>query len=256
MEFVIITQKDQYFRDQIFCSLAAKSLTRKIWKYSTIVSNVDNLEESILMAINQYNTKAIYFFVNQINSSSILDKTESFILGESISKNTDDDKNLFIDHDVIQKMIQYQSICLVCIPHIFYDSSKNTISKHVNSIAENHTNIGNNFNLDDVHLQSIRITKCRVYNLDLLALMVMDSCIRCIPSHLKNPDILIEESFNTDSSLNGMLEYPIYTKPYKWKNLLVPEVLKSGNHQKILEWRISMSIEITKNIRPDLLSSK
>ena len=52
---------------------------------------------------------------------------------------------------------------------------------------------------------------------------------------------------------NHLLEYSQYTKPYSWKTLKVPDVLLSGNHKKISDWRLKKSIEKTKKIRPDLL---
>ena len=62
-----------------------------------------------------------------------------------------------------------------------------------------------------------------------------------------------EESFS--ETLNGMLEYPQYTRPDVWKDLSVPEILKSGHHKKISEWKMAKSLEITKKNRPDLLKN-
>ena len=53
--------------------------------------------------------------------------------------------------------------------------------------------------------------------------------------------------------MNGLLEYPQYTRPLSYKGLDVPEVLLSGNHEKIEEWRKKASLELTKKNRPDLL---
>ena len=63
-----------------------------------------------------------------------------------------------------------------------------------------------------------------------------------------NPDSLSEESHE-----NGLLEYPAYTKPGEWRGLAVPEVLLSGNHAKIAEWRKKQQLDRTKQRRPDLL---
>jgi tRNA (guanine37-N1)-methyltransferase len=69
-----------------------------------------------------------------------------------------------------------------------------------------------------------------------------------IPEVLGNNKSLNSESFN-----NHLLEYPQYTKPLNWKELKVPDVLLSGNHKKIFDWRLKKSIEKTKKVRPDLL---
>jgi len=69
-----------------------------------------------------------------------------------------------------------------------------------------------------------------------------------IPEVLGNNKSLNSESFN-----NHLLEYPQYTKPLNWKELKVPDVLLSGDHKKIFDWRLKKSIEKTKKVRPDLL---
>jgi len=60
----------------------------------------------------------------------------------------------------------------------------------------------------------------------------------------------------TDSHQNGLLGYPCYTRPAEFKGMKVPEILLSGNHKKIEEWRQQKSIELTKKVRPDLYSKK
>ena len=75
----------------------------------------------------------------------------------------------------------------------------------------------------------------------------MDSVIRLIPGVIST-DSLLEES-HTD----GLLEYPQYTKPDMYKGREVPEILKSGNHKKIAEYRKKEAMRITQKYRPDLL---
>jgi tRNA (guanine37-N1)-methyltransferase len=61
------------------------------------------------------------------------------------------------------------------------------------------------------------------------------------------------ESESFGASLDGGLEYPQYTRPEEWNGMRVPDVLLSGHHAKIEEWRKSQSLTITKANRPDLL---
>ena len=82
---------------------------------------------------------------------------------------------------------------------------------------------------------------------DLGAMVVLDSIIRLLPDVVGNKSSLNEESFK-----NHLLEYPLYTQPRSWRNLDVPEVLLSGNHKKIKDWKIKQSEDITKQRRPDL----
>ena len=79
------------------------------------------------------------------------------------------------------------------------------------------------------------------------AYVVIDSVLRLLPGVLGNDNSKIEETFE-----NGLLEYPQYTKPQIWEEKSVPEVLLSGNHNKIKDWRLSQSEAITRDRRPDL----
>ena len=79
------------------------------------------------------------------------------------------------------------------------------------------------------------------------AFVVIDSILRLLPGVLGNENSKMDESFE-----NGLLEYPQYTKPQIWEEKAVPEVLLSGNHNKIKDWRLSQSEAITRDRRPDL----
>ena len=79
------------------------------------------------------------------------------------------------------------------------------------------------------------------------ALVVLDSILRLLPGVLGNINSSIDETFE-----NGLLEYPQYTKPQIWEEKSVPEVLLSGDHNKIKDWRLSQSEAITRDRRPDL----
>ena len=79
------------------------------------------------------------------------------------------------------------------------------------------------------------------------ALVVLDSILRLLPGVLGNNKSNIDETFE-----NGLLEYPQYTKPQVWEEKSVPEVLLSGDHGKIKDWRLSQSEAITRDRRPDL----
>jgi len=85
------------------------------------------------------------------------------------------------------------------------------------------------------------------------ALILMDACIRLLPGVMGNEATPFEESFS-----NGLLEYPHYTRPADWaaadgKTHGVPEVLTSGNHGKVAQWRQEQSKSLTRKRRPDLL---
>ena len=79
------------------------------------------------------------------------------------------------------------------------------------------------------------------------AVVIIDSILRLLPGVLGNDSSKKNESFE-----NGLLEYPQYTKPQIWEEKGVPEVLLSGDHAKIKDWRLSQSEAITRDRRPDL----
>ena len=79
------------------------------------------------------------------------------------------------------------------------------------------------------------------------AYVVIDSILRLLPGVLGNENSKLDETFE-----NGLLEYPQYTKPQVWEEKAVPDVLLSGDHNKIKHWRLSQSEAITRDRRPDL----
>ncbi len=85
---------------------------------------------------------------------------------------------------------------------------------------------------------------------ELPAMVLIDALLRFVPGVLGSDESAEDESFNSN-----LLEYPQYTRPSSFMGLDVPEVLLSGNHKNIAEWRREQSINLTKKLRPDLLSS-
>ena len=91
---------------------------------------------------------------------------------------------------------------------------------------------------------------------EVAAQVLVEGCIRLIPGVLGHPESVLEDSFSND-----FLEYPQYTRPKVWTDTKknkhnVPDILLSGHHEKIREWRKNKSFEITQKNRPDLLEKK
>ena len=86
---------------------------------------------------------------------------------------------------------------------------------------------------------------------EIAALVVIESVIRLIPGVMGNSESSSEESFS-----NGLLEYPHYTRPWDFRGFTPPEILRSGDHGKIREWRRAMSLKLTKEKRPDLIEAR
>jgi tRNA (guanine37-N1)-methyltransferase len=86
---------------------------------------------------------------------------------------------------------------------------------------------------------------------ELPAMMIIDSVTRLLPGVLSQEEATIQESFS-----EHLLEYPQYTRPLEFNGQSVPEILLSGNHAKIEQWRKNQAKEITQKLRPDLLEEK
>lgn len=86
---------------------------------------------------------------------------------------------------------------------------------------------------------------------EVATLAILESVVRLIPGVVGNPESLVEESHSVVG--DGGLEYPVYTKPVRWRGLEVPEVLLSGHHGRVAAWRRQQSLERTRRRRPDLL---
>ena len=83
---------------------------------------------------------------------------------------------------------------------------------------------------------------------ELAAMVIIDAVVRLLPGALGD-----EDSSKDDSFSDGLLEYPQYTRPEVFRDMKVPDILLSGDHAKIAEWRRQQSLERTKKWRPDLL---
>lgn len=86
---------------------------------------------------------------------------------------------------------------------------------------------------------------------EVAVLVMIEAIVRLIPGVIGNPESLLEESHS--SGQDGLLEYPVFTKPPVWRGHEVPEVLFSGHHARIAEWRREQALALTRDRRPDLL---
>lgn len=84
---------------------------------------------------------------------------------------------------------------------------------------------------------------------ELAAFVMLDACVRLLPGVIGSTESLAEESFTS-----GLLEYPQYTRPREWEGRGIPDVLLSGDHKRITEWRRQESERLTRERRPDLIA--
>tara|TARA_B100000427_G_scaffold262197_1_gene226854 strand:- start:202 stop:888 length:687 start_codon:yes stop_codon:yes gene_type:complete len=101
--------------------------------------------------------------------------------------------------------------------------------------------------IDSRNIEEVSIGDFVLSGGETAVFIFLDAVLRLIPGVVGNNYSIEEESFE-----NGLLEYPQYTKPQIWEKKSVPEVLLSGDHAKIKDWRLSQSEAITRDRRPDL----
>ena len=86
---------------------------------------------------------------------------------------------------------------------------------------------------------------------ELAAFVMIDACVRLLPGVIGSAESLAEESFSA-----GLLEYPQYTRPREWEGRAIPDVLLSGDHKRIAEWRRAEAERLTHERRPDLVKRR
>ena len=124
--------------------------------------------------------------------------------------------------------------------------ARNMMKKNINIICGHFEGIDQRL-LESRNIEEVSIGDFILSGGEIGAFIIIDSIVRLIPGVLGNSDSLHEETFE-----RNLLEYPHYTKPQKWEKKEVPDVLLSGDHAKIKDWRLAQSEDITRRRRPDL----
>ena len=124
--------------------------------------------------------------------------------------------------------------------------AKKIMKKNINIICGHFEGVDERL-LETRNIEEVSVGDFVLSGGEAASFLVIDTVLRLIPGVLGNPDSLAEESFE-----RNLLEYPQYTKPQKWEEKDIPDVLLSGDHAKIKDWRFSQSEDITRRRRPDL----
>jgi len=127
------------------------------------------------------------------------------------------------------------------------DIAKDIVKKNKVNILCGHFEGVDQRVLDSRNVEEISIGDFILSGGEMASFVVLDTVLRLVPGVLGNLNSTKDESFE-----NGLLEYPQYTKPQIWEKLSVPDILLSGDHDKIKSWRLSQSEAITRHRRPDL----
>lgn len=156
----------------------------------------------------------------------------------------------------------YKAVCndFGCVPHTIYMSPKGKplTQKRVKELSQlsdiliicGHYEGVDQRVLDKIAPEEISIGDYVLTGGELPALVLTDSIARLCEGVLP-----ASECFEEESHWNGLLEYPQYTRPEIWEGMPVPEILLSGHHKNIENWRLQQSLELTRRLRPDMLES-
>ena len=216
----VFTLYPEIFPGPLNKGLYGKALEKKVWNLEVV-----NIRDS---AEDKHKTVDDTPFGG---GSGMLLKPD--ILGRSIDSNIKKGERIFYLSPKGKKFDQKIA------KEISKDKTINLICGHFEGVDERILNTRN--------IEEISIGDYILSGGESASFVVIDAVLRLLPGVLGNEISKDEESFE-----NGLLEYPQYTKPQIWEKQSVPEVLLSGDHAKIKDWRLSQSKDITRRRRPDL----
>ena len=216
----IFTLYPEYFPGPFKNGLYGKALENKIWNLKTINIREYAIDKHKTVDDNPYG-----------GGSGMLLKPD--VIAKSIDKNTKKNEELFylsprgkvFNQDLAKDLSKKNNINIIC--------------GHFEGIDQRV--------LDNRKIEEISIGDFILSGGETATYVFLDAILRLIPGVIGNENSKYEESFE-----NGLLEYPQYTKPQIWEEKSVPNVLLSGDHAKIKDWRLSQSEAITRARRPDL----
>ena len=124
--------------------------------------------------------------------------------------------------------------------------AKKILGKNINIICGHFEGVDQRL-LETRNIEEVSVGDFILSGGEIGAFVLIDTIVRLIPGVIGNYNSLNDETFE-----RNLLEYPQYTKPQKWEEKEVPDVLLTGNHKKIKDWRLARSEDITRRRRPDL----
>ena len=216
----VFTLYPEVFPGPLSKGLYGKALSNKLWDLKVINIRDSANDKHKTVDDNPYG-----------GGTGMLIKPD--VLAKSIDQNIETGERVFylspkgkkFDQKLAQDLSKEKSVALIC--------------GHFEGVDERVLNTRN--------IEEISIGDYILSGGETAALVVLDSILRLLPGVLGNKKSSMDETFE-----NGLLEYPQYTKPQIWEEKSVPEVLLSGDHSKIKDWRLSQSEAITRVRRPDL----
>ena len=220
LETQVFTLYPEIFPGPLSKGLYGKAMTKKLWSL-----NVINIRDA---ATDKHKTVDDTPYGG---GEGMLMKAD--VLAKSIDKNVKDGEKIIylspkgklFNHQLAKQLSQEKTINIIC--------------GHFEGVDERLLKTRN--------IEEVSIGDFVLSGGEGASFVILDAILRFIPGILGNTNSAKEESFE-----NGLLEYPQFTKPQIWEEKSVPDVLLSGDHAKIKDWRLSQSEAITRDRRPDL----
>ena len=216
----IFTLYPDYFPGYLEKGLFGKAMRENIWKLETV--NIRDYSEDKHKTVDD---------TPYGGGDGMIIKAD--VLARSLDQNVNPNEKIIylspkgrlFDHNYAKKLSKEKSVNLIC--------------GHFEGIDQRI--------IDTRNIEEVSIGDFILSGGEVAAFVVIDAILRYIPGVLGNENSSKDESFE-----NGLLEYPQYTKPQIFEQKGVPDVLLSGDHAKIKDWRLSQSEAITRDRRPDL----
>jgi tRNA (guanine37-N1)-methyltransferase len=220
----VITLYPELFPGPLSASVTGRALDKNIWSLETV-----DLKQFGKGKHKKVDDKPISGGPGMILMPDVMDEA---IINANSSVSSENKliicmspKGIPLSQNIVKNMLQYNEIIIVC--GRFEGIDQRVVDKH---------------NMKEISIGDFILTGG-----ELGAMVLLDTVVRLLPGTLGNPESLVSESFTDD-----LLEAPQFTKPIDWNGMKVPEILQTGDHQKILKWKNKTSQQITKKNRPDL----
>ena len=219
----ILTLFPEMFPGPLGYSIVGKALEEKVWSLKLI--NLQNFSKKGPKYVDDkpYGGGSGMIIKSEIIHKALKETTKKIKNNYSLVFLTPKGKKL--NQEKIKKFVKKDNLILVCGKYEGVDQRV----------------------IDTWKMEEISLGDYVLSGGEIAAMSLIDSCVRLLPKGLGSSKSLESETFE-----NNLLEYPQYTKPREWLGKKVPEILLSGDHKKIREWKKKESIKITKIKRPDL----
>ncbi|MDR1907444.1 MAG: tRNA (guanosine(37)-N1)-methyltransferase TrmD [Holosporales bacterium] len=223
----VVTLFPEMFPGPLACSLAGKGLQKGIWELTTIQIRDFATDKHRTVDDTSYGPNAGMILKPDIVHCALSSAVERFAGTPQILFMTP--RGATLTQPMVRDLASSDGVIILC-GH--YEGIDERVVEH----WKTHNN-----------LKEVSVGDYILSGGEIAALTVLDACIRMLPNIMHNNASIAQESFDLD-----LLEFPQYTKPYRWQEKVVPEILLSGDHKRIAEWQKEQAENVTRVRRPDL----